>query len=328
MDPYKTIIACTNQKGGCAKTTTAVNLATSLAEGNPKLGIPPSKVLLIDLDPQGNASTSFGVDKRLDVPTVYELLMQPTGEDLNIHDFLIGPEILSDEMQRSFKNMNQDQRVPKRLKVENLYLLPSNIRLSGAEIELATKLGRETRLREALAPVMDDFDHIIIDTPPSLGLLTINALAAANWILVPVQAEYYALEGMSQLMNSIRLIQRRVNNHLKLFGIAVTMYTPRSKLSQFVESEVRKHFGEDVFQTVIPRLMSIAEAPKDGAPVVLLKNPTKGNKGSKQYWALAKESHLRIMKRRAEFGINPESVLRRESIQQGDPEHIWDDIGN
>ena len=158
--------------------------------------------------------------------------------------------------------------------------------------------------------------------------MTINALAAANWILVPVQAEYYALEGMSQLMNSIRLIQRRVNNHLKLFGIAVTMYTPRSKLSQFVESEVRKHFGEDVFQTVIPRLMSIAEAPKDGAPVVLLKNPTKGNKGSKQYWALAKEAHLRIMKRRAEFGINPESVLRRESIQQGDPEHIWDDIGN
>ena len=326
MDPYKTIISCTNQKGGCAKTTTAVNLATALAEGNPSMGIPPAKVLLIDLDPQGNASTSFGVDKRLDVPTVYDLLMQPSDGTLNVHDYLIGPEILTDEMQRAFKNMNQDSRVPPRLKVENLYLLPSNIRLSGAEIELATKLGRETRLREALAPVMNDFDHIIIDTPPSLGLLTINALAASNWILVPVQAEYHALEGMSQLMNSIRLIQKRVNNHLKLFGIAVTMYTPQSKLSAFVEGEVRKHFGEDVFQTVIPRLMSIAEAPKDGAPVVLLKRPTKRNKGSKQYWGLAKEAHQRILARRAEYGINPESVLRREAIEKGDPEHIWDDI--
>ena len=251
------VTAIANQKGGCAKTTTAVNIAAALAKGNPKMKIPPSKVLLIDLDPQGNCATSFGVEKRKLKKTAYDLLVNE-GENLPImEEYLLTPDDLTESMQTAY-TQRTGKKPPANLSADNLWLLPSDIHLSGAEIELSHKIGRETRLKEALEPIIDEFDHVIIDTPPSLGLLSINAMSAANWVVVPVQAEYYALEGMSQLMNSIRLIQRRVNNHLKLFGIAVTMYTPRSKLSQFVESEVRKHFGEDVFQTVIPRLMSIA----------------------------------------------------------------------
>ncbi|MBC8437987.1 MAG: ParA family protein, partial [Euryarchaeota archaeon] len=224
MDPYKMIIACTNQKGGCAKTTTAVNLATALAEGDHSRGVEPAKVLLVDLDPQGNASTSFGLDKSKLDRTVYDLLMNDLGEELPVlEDYLVHPDILNDSMKEAWERQ-RTTKPPKSMKVENLWLLPSNIQLSGAEIELATRIGRETRLKEGLATAIHEFDYIIIDTPPSLGLLTINALATANWVLIPVQTEYYALEGMSQLMNSIKLIQRRINPHLKLFGIALTMY--------------------------------------------------------------------------------------------------------
>ena len=319
MDPYKMVIACTNQKGGCAKTTTAVNIATALAEGDPKNGIQPSKVLLVDLDPQGSASTSFGINKSTLDRTVYDLLMNDLGEKLPVlEEYLMSPEIITDHMRQTWKSQNMDKkRYPKRLKVENLWLLPSNIQLSGAEIELATRIGRETRLKEGLAGAIEEFDYIIIDTPPSLGLLTINALTAANWVLIPVQTEYYALEGMSQLMNSIKLIQKRINPHLKLFGIALTMYQ-KTRLCNTVSSEVRKHFAEHTFATVIPRIISIAEAPLDGAPVVLLKTPNRHNKGSQAYWALAREVSQRVTSLRQKYGVKEVSRLKLHNLGVGE----------
>ena len=313
------VIACTNQKGGCAKTTTAVNVATALAEGDPKNGIQPSKVLLVDLDPQGSASTSFGINKSTLNRTVYDLLMNDLGEDLPVlEEYLMSPEIITDHMRQTWKSQNMDKkRYPKRLKVENLWLLPSNIQLSGAEIELATRIGRETRLKEGLAGAIEEFDYIIIDTPPSLGLLTINALTAANWVLIPVQTEYYALEGMSQLMNSIKLIQKRINPHLKLFGIALTMYQ-KTRLCNTVSSEVRKHFAEHTFATMIPRIISIAEAPLDGAPVVLLKNPNRSNKGSQAYWALTREISQRVTSLRQKYGVKEVSRLKLHNLGVGE----------
>ena len=311
------VIAVTNQKGGCAKTTTAVNLATALAKGDKDNGFPPAKVLLVDLDPQGNASTSFGIDKSKLNRTVYNLLMNDLGEELPIlEDYLIAPDMITDSMREAWRQSNPDKRPPKTMGVRNLWLLPSNIQLSGAEIELATRIGRETRLKEGLGPAFDEFDYIIIDTPPSLGLLTINALAAANWVLIPVQTEYYALEGMSQLMNSIKLVQRRINPNLKLFGIALTMYQ-KSKLCNTVESEVRRHFPTHVFNTVVPRNIDIAAAPSDGAPITLLKKPTSGksNKGSQAYWALAKEAHRRVLKIRKKYGINEPNRLRQHQLR-------------
>ena len=313
------IIAVTNQKGGCAKTTTAVNIATALAKGNKEQdGFPPAKVLLVDLDPQGNASTSFGIDKSKLDRTVYDLLMNDLGEELPIlEDYLIAPDIITDSMQEAWRQNNPDKNPPRTMGVRNLWLLPSNIQLSGAEIELATRIGRETRLKEGLGPAFDEFDYIIIDTPPSLGLLTINALAAANWVLIPVQTEYYALEGMSQLMNSIKLVQRRINPNLKLFGIALTMYQ-KSKLCNTVQSEVRRHFPTHVFKTVIPRNIDIAAAPSDGAPITILKKPTRSNKGSQSYWSLAKEAHLRVLKIRHKYGISEPNRLRQHQLRTGE----------
>ena len=318
MNPYKMVIACTNQKGGCSKTTTAVNLATVLAEGNPKMGIPPRKVLLVDLDPQGNASTSFGIDKSKVNRTVYDLLMNDLGEELPVLDeYLCHPEFISDQIKETWKKSHLGKKFPKKLKVDNLWLLPSNIQLSGAEIELATRIGRETRLKEGLASAMEEFDYIIIDTPPSLGLLTMNALAAANWILIPVQTEYYALEGMSSLMNSIKLVQQRINPNLKLFGIALTMYSD-TKLCNFVVEEVRKYFEEQVFQTIVPRNTDVADSPRDGAPITLLKNPTRFNKGSQAYWTLGREVHRRVLKIRKKYGIKEVSKLKLSKISAGE----------
>ena len=315
------VIAVTNQKGGCAKTTTAVNVATALAKGDKDKNFPPAKVLLVDLDPQGNASTSFGIDKSKLERTVYDLIMNDLGEELPlIDDYLIAPDIITDSMREAWRQSNPDKKPPKTMGVRNLWLLPSNIQLSGAEIELATRIGRETRLKEGLGPAFDEFDYIIIDTPPSLGLLTINALAAANWVLIPVQTEYYALEGMSQLMNSIKLVQRRINPNLKLFGIALTMYQ-NSKLCNTVESEVRRHFPTHVFKTVIPRNIDVASAPSDGAPITLLRKPTNSrgaNKGSHAYWALAKEAHRRVLKIRQKYGINEPSRLRQHRLRTND----------
>ena len=194
MNPYKMVVAVANQKGGCAKTTTAVNLAAALAEGNKKFKIPPAKVLLIDLDPQGNCATSFGVEKKKIRKTAYDLLVNDSGEDLPLmEEYLLSPKDLTESMRKAWSKRMDSDRIPTDLGVQNLWLLPSDIHLSGAEIELSHRIGRETRLREALAPIIDDFDHIIIDTPPSLGLLSINALCAANWVFIPVQAEYLSL---------------------------------------------------------------------------------------------------------------------------------------
>ncbi|MEC7178902.1 MAG: AAA family ATPase, partial [Candidatus Thermoplasmatota archaeon] len=200
---------------------------------------------------------------------------------------------------------------PDNITVDNLWLLPSDIHLSGAEIELSHKIGRETRLREALTPIIDNFDYIIIDTPPSLGLLSINAMCAANWVMVPVQAEYYALEGFSMLMNSIKMIQRRINRNLKIFGVAMTMVDARSKLSRHVCDQVNTKMPKKLFKTTIRRLVKVAEAPWSGAPTVLLNKPTNSGAGagSLEYWTLAKEFHQRVMAMRREFGVNEQPRL-------------------
>ena len=204
MNPYKMVIAVANQKGGCAKTTTAVNVAAALAKGSRRQGLPPAKVLLIDLDPQGNCATSFGLEKKKIRKTVYDLLTNDSGEALPLmEEYLIPPDEITKAMREAWSNRNGGKKIPDTIDAGHLWILPSDIHLSGAEIELSHKIGRETRLQEALLPIMDEFDYIIIDTPPSLGLLSINAMCAANWVMVPVQAEYYALEGFSMLMLSL-----------------------------------------------------------------------------------------------------------------------------
>ncbi|MGY8754881.1 MAG: ParA family protein [Candidatus Poseidoniales archaeon] len=317
MNPYKMVVAVANQKGGCAKTTTAVNLAAALAKGNSKFKIPPAKVLLIDLDPQGNCATSFGLEKKKIKKTAYDLLVNDGGEDLPLmEDYLISPEDLTASMQKAWSKRMDSDRVPSDLSAENLWLLPSDIHLSGAEIELSHRIGRETRLREALEPIIDNFDHIIIDTPPSLGLLSINALCAANWVLIPVQAEYYALEGFSMLMNSVKMIQKRINRNLKIFGVAMTMVDQRSKLSMHVCDEVMTKIPKKVFKTPIRRLAKVAEAAWTGAPTVILNRPSNSGAGagSREYWSLTREYHLRVLEMRREFGVNehPRLLLERQ----------------
>ncbi len=310
QSPYRMITAVANQKGGCAKTTTAVNLAAALARGSKRHGVPPAKVLLVDLDPQGNCATSFGVEKRRIKHTTYDLLVHEGGEPLPLmEEYFLGPKELTESMRAAYRIAHGTERVPANLSAENLWLLPSDINLSGAEIELSTRLGREQRLREALEPVFDEFDHIIIDTPPSLGLLSINALSAANWVLIPVQAEFYALEGLSMLLNSVKMIQRRINSNLKLFGVIMTMVDARSKLSRHVCEEVAQKLPQRLFQTTVRRLAKIAEAPWAGAPTVLLHRPTSSGAGagSLEYWTLAKEYHERVLEMRKRYGVNEPS---------------------
>jgi len=315
VNPYKMVIAVANQKGGCAKTTTAVNVAAALAKGSRKQGLPPAKVLLIDLDPQGNCATSFGVEKKKIKKTAYDLLTNDSGEALPLMDeYLLHPEELTAAMKDAWSMRNGGKKAPDTINAGHLYLLPSDIHLSGAEIELSHKIGRETRLKESLQPIIDDFDYIIIDTPPSLGLLSINAMCAANWVFVPVQAEYYALEGFSMLMNSIKMIQRRINKNLKIFGVVMTMVDPRSKLSRFVCDQVSTKMPNKVFNTTIRRLAKVAEAPWSGAPTVILNKPSTSGTGagSMEYWTLSKEIHKRVNEIRREFGINETSRLRME----------------
>ena len=315
MNPYKMVVAVANQKGGCAKTTTAVNLAAALAKGSRKQGLPPAKVLLIDLDPQGNCATSFGVEKKKVKKTAYDLLANESGEDLPLmEEYLINPKQLTASIQEAWSMRNGGKKAPDNLSVGNLWLLPSDIHLSGAEIELSHKIGRETRLREALAPIIDQFDHIIIDTPPSLGLLSINAMCAANWVMVPVQAEYYALEGFSMLMNSVKMIQKRINRNLKIFGVAMTMVDQRSKLSLHVCDEVQSKIPRKVFKTPIRRLAKVAEAAWTGAPTVILNKPSNSGAGagSREYWSLTREYHLRVLEMRRSYGVKEHSRLLLE----------------
>ena len=199
-------------------------------------------------------------------------------------------------MKSSWRKSNPEKSrgPPNHIRVQNLWVLPADLDLSGIEVDLATRVGRENRLKLALSEAMDSFDVIIIDTPASLGLLTVNALCAAEWILIPIQAEFYALEGMGQLISMIRDVQKSVNPSLGLLGILMTMVQTRSKLCETVTEHARKHFGDRVFDSQIPRSVSIAESPLEGAPIVIAQKPNKTNSASRAYWEFAKEADRRI----------------------------------
>ncbi len=245
------IFAIANQKGGVGKTTTSVNLGASLAD----LGF---RVLVVDLDPQGNATTGLGVNAREIEGSIYDVIMS----DTNIED-CIEPTSL-----------------------KNLFVAPATIDLAGAEIELVPAFSRELKLRRALHEIREDYDYILIDCPPSLGLLTVNGLAAADDVLVPIQCEYYALEGLSQLIRNVTLVRTNLNPTLDVRGIVLTMYDARTKLADQVEQEVRNHFGRTVYLTVIPRTVRLSEAPSFGQPIILF-DPT--SRGAVAYRELAKE---------------------------------------
>ena len=245
------VIALANQKGGVGKTTTSVNLGACLADQG-------QHVLLIDLDPQGNATSGLGVEKREIEKSVYDVL-------------------INDE---PLKNVIRHSSHP------GLDIAPTTIALSGAEVELTNLMARETRLKDAFGDVKDQYDFILIDCPPSLGLLTINAFTACNSILIPVQSEYYALEGLSQLLNTIKLVQKHFNPKLSIEGVLLTMYDVRTNLGAEVIEEVRKTFRERVYQTVIPRITRLAEAPSYGMAII---DYDRRSRGAEVYQALAKE---------------------------------------
>ena len=245
------IISFSNQKGGVGKTTTCVNMAAYLARAK-------KRVLLVDLDPQGNATTGLGFSKGTLKKAVYNVIIE--GEDVKNN-------VLPTE-------------------IEGLFLLPSNIDLAGAEVDLVYKKSRDKVLRAALEKVKGEFDYILIDCPPSLGLLTINALSAADSVIIPIQSEYYALEGLSQLMNTISLVRQHLNRGLKVEGVVLTMYDGRLNLTQQVVTEIKKYFPRKVFSTVIPRTVRLSEAPSYGQPILYY---DRSNKGAQAYSALTDE---------------------------------------
>jgi chromosome partitioning protein len=244
-------IACANQKGGVGKTTTVVNLATALA-------LTGQRVLVVDLDPQGNATSGFGIDRsRLD-GTLYDVLV----DDRDVDSVIIATA------------------------VEGCAIAPASVALAGAEIELASAPQRERRLTRALQGVTDRFDYVLVDCPPSLGLLTVNALTAATSVLIPTQCEYYALEGLSQLIATLNLVRDNLNPTLAIKGVVLTMFDARTNLSSDVASEVRGHFGHAVFDTMIPRSVRLSEAPSFGLPIALYRADSRG---AEAYAALAAE---------------------------------------
>lgn len=245
------MIALANQKGGVGKTTSSVNLSSSLAF----LG---KKVLLVDIDPQGNASSGVGVNKDEIEHCIYDVLV----DDVAIQDVL------------------------QKTDLDNLNVIPATIQLAGAEVELVPAISREIRLKKAIDSIRDDYDYVIIDCPPSLGLLTLNALTAADSVLIPVQCEYYALEGLSQLLNTIRIVQKHLNEDLQIEGVLLTMLDARTNLGIQVIEEVKKYFQNKVFNTIIPRNVRLSEAPSHGKPILLYDAKSKG---AEVYLELAKE---------------------------------------
>ena len=227
-----TIVAIANQKGGVGKSTTTINLGAGLAYQG-------ERVLLVDLDPQGNTTSGLGIDRSAIEYSTYDLLV----EDVPIED-VIEPS-----------------------SVRELFVVPATIELAGAEIELVSMFSREARLGRALEPIADDYDFVLVDCPPYLGLLTVNGLAAADEVLIPIQCEYYALEGVSQLMKNIQLVQRSLNPQLEIEGVLLTMYDGRTTLAADVVAQVREHFGETTYRTVIPRTVRLSEAPSYGEPI-------------------------------------------------------------
>ena len=250
------ILAVANQKGGVGKTTTTVNLAACLAQAG-------QKVLLVDIDPQGNATSGLGIDKHEQRTSVYEVLV----DDADPKEAVLPTS------------------------VEGLSLLSSSIALAGAEVEMVNMMAREFILKRALSQLSDDFDVILIDCPPSLGLLTVNALAGANAVLVPIQCEFYALEGLTQLMNSVFLVRKHLNPTLELMGVVLTMYDSRTNLSSQVVDEVRQYFSDKVFETLIPRNIRLAEAPSFGKPIIQYDAHCIG---AEAYQSLAREVLTRI----------------------------------
>lgn len=235
------VIAIANQKGGVGKTTTAVNLSACLA-------VQGKKVLIIDVDPQGNTTSGLGVDKKKIDKSIYDVLI----DDVDIKDTIL------------------------KTCVENLYICPSNIKLAGAEVELVSVMSRETRMKTSMEEILNDYDFILIDCPPSLGLLTLNSLTAANTVLVPIQCEYYALEGLTQLMNTVKLVQKHLNPKLDVEGVVLTMFDARTNLSLQIVDDVKKHFRDKVYKTIIPRNVRLSEAPSFGLPIILYDEKSKG----------------------------------------------------
>ena len=245
------IIGIANQKGGVGKTTTAINLASSLA-------VAEKKTLLIDIDPQGNSTSGVGVDK-------YNV-------DISIYEVLLGDASIEEGIRDT--------------EIKYLQILPSNINLVGAEVELVGATNREYRLKNSLSAIKDEYEFIIIDCPPSLGLLTINTLTAADSLIIPIQCEYYALEGLGQLLSTIKLVQKQLNPGLEIHGVLLTMYDSRLNLSKQVAEEARKFFADKVFETVISRNVRLSEAPGFGRPIMLYDILCTG---SANYMNLAKE---------------------------------------
>ena len=244
------IIAIANQKGGVGKTTTSVNLSTILAQRG-------KKVILLDADPQGNATSGLGVEKDF---------------EKSLYDVLINEEPVKNTLKDTIE--------------KNLKICPSNVNLAGAEVELVSQMSREHRLKEQLEPIKNDYDYIIIDCPPSLGLITLNSFTAADSVLIPVQCEYYALEGLGQLINTINLVKKHLNKSLEIEGAILTMYDIRTNLSNQVVKEVKKYFDDKVYKTVIPRNVRLSEAPSFGMPITVY-DPK--SKGAKSYEKLARE---------------------------------------